>query len=231
MRDKAKNHTDLVGRIYWAAFLEFISPYLPCHNLLDAGCRDGELTEDLVEQASYVVGIDIQRSWDKPKDKVEFAIQDIRDPLPNRWKGFFDLITSFYVFQHMPSESALRKAFKYLAEGLSPTGHLCLAIPHPCFAPLMRLPSESNDLELACYMERGAKVTSKLSLTQIPDQERQVIELVEYHYPLSCYFDTSSPHLVLSRVAEPVVPDGILAEEGPLVTEIPFVLFLDFYLT
>jgi len=95
--------------------------------VLDIGCGTGRLMEFFARDFESVDGIDIsdvmvERGRERLKDlkNVRFTVGDgVSYPFPD---NSFDLVFSYIVFQHMPSEEVVQKNFEEVRRVLKPTG-------------------------------------------------------------------------------------------------------------
>lgn len=225
MRQDCASHTGLVGDVYWSEFLSFLVGGKRRDAILDVGCGDCELTEELTRLFNSVTAFDRCDVRRRSHASIDFELADVSGELPAKWRGRFDLASAYYVLQHLATPAALRSAFENLAACLQPHGHLCVAIPHPCFAAHMRLNQEKMETELKDYMQEGRAYRTEFKARS------GMIEMSEYHYPLQSYITAAAPHFLVSRVAEPVALTGQIPEELPLVCQLPFALFIEFIST
>ena len=105
----------------------------PAANILDLGCGNGELAQELLKQGhfGYYLGLDFSQAlldvaknsaWDAPN--ITYAQADIADP---NWDSFlraapFDIIFSFAVFHHLPGKMLRQITFEKIARHLKPGG-------------------------------------------------------------------------------------------------------------
>ena len=107
-------------------YFDFNNNYSP-RNVLDFGCGVGRLIIPLARRVNFVVGIDVSESMLKEASKNinESNIDNISlvkgDDELSKVVGKFDLINSFIVFQHIPTDRGY-KLFSNLIERLENGG-------------------------------------------------------------------------------------------------------------
>lgn len=95
--------------------------------VLEIGCGAGRITEFFAKDFGEVWGIDISESMIKEAQHRLRSLSNMRllatdgttIPAP---ADYFDLVFSFIVFQHMPSEAVVRRNMEEIARVLKPGG-------------------------------------------------------------------------------------------------------------
>jgi len=112
--------------------LEFYTPYfVPCRDVLDIGCGEGQFIELLEARGINVSGIDsdtqmVRNCFDKGLNVVE---ADLFDYLPQQ-RGRFDGIFCSNVVEHLSAQEAIRFV-QITFEALRPGGVFLVTTPNP----------------------------------------------------------------------------------------------------
>jgi SAM-dependent methyltransferase len=112
-------------------------PYIaPGARLLDIGCADGTLLEQLKSRIRDSIGIDPDLPGSRPGDRYKLIAgwfpQDLPDTRP------FDVITLLAVLEHVPPEQQSQLA-QDCARFLKPGGHLIITVPAPTVDQILKL--------------------------------------------------------------------------------------------
>jgi predicted TPR repeat methyltransferase len=118
------------------------------YTLLDIGCGTGVLTHILAKSVKSVIGVDlsiasceIAKSHTLTDENVQILNFSIEDERPE-FNNSFNIAISHMVFQTIP---VLDKSFICISKYLKKRGKFIFSIPHPCFFPIYRRESFSQD--------------------------------------------------------------------------------------
>lgn len=119
------------------ALLRFISRRMataPAKNrVLEIGCAYGEFTQALGDAYPSVCGVDVSE-YAITEGKKRHPHLDLRvvnfeqDPIPQDFKGAFDMIVSLHTFEHFHDPVT---ALKKTVEALAPGGIFFMIVPNP----------------------------------------------------------------------------------------------------
>lgn len=102
----------------------------PNQIVLDLGCGTGNLGAAFLSAGCQVWGTDFSPSMiERAKTKypgIQFAIADVRDPIPGRFPQMYDHIVSAYVFHHFPIEEKIKQIMRFKNEHLNPGGSILI---------------------------------------------------------------------------------------------------------
>ena len=110
----------------WAAAL--IRALAPSGRLLDVGCADGHLLNKLLgSHERYGIEVNEAMAAKAVRAGVQLISRDVLDPqLPDRFTGFFDVISAIAVLEHVAN---LRGAVEALLAMLKPVGFCLFEMP------------------------------------------------------------------------------------------------------
>jgi 2-polyprenyl-3-methyl-5-hydroxy-6-metoxy-1,4-benzoquinol methylase len=112
-------------------FLDILGPVTGCH-ILDAACGEGYLTRKLVDLGAEAVGIDVSESlieFAKQKSPLtSFDVCDLNDPLPQKYRGKFNVVTSNMALMDVHNYEGFVSA---VVDALVPQGRLLLSLHNP----------------------------------------------------------------------------------------------------
>ena len=107
-----------------------IASLKPGNLVLDLGCGTGNLSAAFRNLGCRVYGTDFSSKMiTKARDKfpsLQFAVADVRDPLPPEFPKTYDLIVSAYVFHHFPIEEKIKQLQQYAKNHLNPGGKIII---------------------------------------------------------------------------------------------------------
>ena len=98
-----------IWRPFFAKLAEKIIEIWDPHTVLDAGCANGYLLEELRNRGVQAYGIDISEfaiNSVKENLKIYVNVQSVTEELPKSFPSKFDLITCIEVLEHVYSEEA-----------------------------------------------------------------------------------------------------------------------------
>jgi len=102
----------------------------PGELVLDLGCGTGNLGAAFLTKGCSVWASDFSsRMIDKARNKypsIQFAMADVRDPLPSGFPEKYDVIVSAYVFHHFPISVKIEQILRYWNKHLNPVGRLII---------------------------------------------------------------------------------------------------------
>lgn len=112
-------------------------PYIaPGARLLDIGCADGALFEQLKSHIRDSIGIDPDLPGSSNKNHYKLIAGWFPRDLPNTLP--FDVITMLAVLEHVPPEHQSQLA-QDCARFLKPGGHLIITVPAPTVDQILKL--------------------------------------------------------------------------------------------
>ncbi len=131
---------DLVRTVFIQG-VERVSGSSKFSNALDLGCGSGELTQNLLEYAHHVTGVDsspelisqAQQGGDPQKSR--FVLSDVLSPdlLSVVGEKRFDLVTAAWLHNHLLSENEQHQLVKTIFDLLNPDGAFVFLIPSSAF--------------------------------------------------------------------------------------------------
>lgn len=125
--------------INYVSTIEFILQQLselPSAKIVDIGCGDGRLTQEIRNNipAEIVTGIDyskkaikLAQAMNQDVQNINFIFDDITNPTTNL--GTYDAAILMEVFEHIPIEHA-ENFISSVKQLIKPGGHLLLTVPH-----------------------------------------------------------------------------------------------------
>jgi putative AdoMet-dependent methyltransferase len=100
------------------------------HDVLDLGCGTGNLSNLFKSQQNRVWGTDFSPEMitiAKTKfPEINFAVQDVREPLPAHFPEKYQSIVSAYVFHHFPIKEKILLIKRMQTYNLLPGGRLVI---------------------------------------------------------------------------------------------------------
>jgi 2-polyprenyl-3-methyl-5-hydroxy-6-metoxy-1,4-benzoquinol methylase len=100
-------------------------------SVLDIGCGDGRLTDELRRAGVPVRGVDFAPSGIEKARRMfpdtAFDVHDLGQPLPHAWQGAHDVVTAVEVIEHMLLP---REIFRRADEALAEDGRLLITTPY-----------------------------------------------------------------------------------------------------
>jgi len=122
----------------WAAFAR-MSPIKPGERVLDIGCGVGTWSVRMAEQGAQVLGVDISAAMidmAEPHAGVEYRVAAAHElDCPD---GYFDLVVSVTVLQHITDPEELKRALRNLRRMLKDSGRFFVLE----YSPLHSVPSQ-----------------------------------------------------------------------------------------
>jgi SAM-dependent methyltransferase len=176
----------------------------PCQKILDVGCGEGRLSNDLAQLGHRVVGIDrsprLVEAARSSYPEIEFQEADAA-ALP--FAPNFDCVVAFMSLQDTDDlDPAIRECARVLTSG----GRFCFAVVHPMNsvgwfdsrAPDARFVIEGSYLDDSFYEDSVAR--DGLTMT-----------FLGKHRPLYRYTDAlAEAGLLIERIGEPAVPESAI---------------------
>lgn len=128
---------------------------LPEHRVLEVGCDQGQLTEQLKAYSNYVIGVDSNPASVRRSNKDYLQVMDAQDlRFPHH---SFDLVVTAHTIEHIPNRF---KAFYHFERVLCPYGFLVLIYPWEPIRGCTLLPE-------ALFIYRSLKICRQLHLHRL----------------------------------------------------------------
>ena len=98
--------------------------------LMDLGCGTGNLGAAFLKQGCQIWATDFSpRMIENAKinfPEIQFAVVDVRDPIPTEFPQKFDIIVSSYVLHHFPIEEKIKQITHFSKEHLHSGGRILI---------------------------------------------------------------------------------------------------------
>jgi ubiquinone/menaquinone biosynthesis C-methylase UbiE len=175
-------------------------------NVLDLGCGNGYLTQELSNRNAHAVGIDVSGESIRHARQL-YPSLDFREMDGTNLHEFssssFDKVIMFMVLLVVRDQQELSSVFRECRRVLKPGGELCFATSHPMvvrnFADGFRqvsLPPDGN------YFESGMKYRVKVMLSDLSS-----MDITDIHWTLEDLSRQLEENgFVITKIREPKVP-------------------------
>ena len=187
-------------------FLPLVPP--PGSKMLDLGCGEGRVSNDLAQLGHTVVGIDrspmMVEAARSAYPGIAFEEADAA-ALPFA-DGSFDCVVAFMSLQDTDDlDAAVRECGRVLSKG----GYLCFAVIHPMNS-IGRFEDPTAD---AAFVIRESYLDESFYEDALA-RDGLTMTFVGKHRPLQSYTDAlAEAGLLIERIREPAVPESAIREE------------------